>query len=69
VSTAKFCISLPDSLAKFVESYRKKCGLKSRSQVIEEAVALLRSQELEAAYCEASMSYDEAWETTTEDGL
>ena len=69
MSVAKLSVSLPDSLAGFVENYRKKRGLKSRSQVFEEAVKLLRSRELEAAYREASAEYDKAWETTVSDGL
>ena len=69
MAVAKLSVSLPDSLAGFVENYRKKRGLKSRSQVFEEAVRLLRSQELETAYREANAEFDDAWETTTSDGL
>lgn len=69
MSVAKLSVSLPDSLAGFVENYRKKRGLKSRSQVFEEAIKLLRSRELEAAYREASAEYDKAWETAVSDGL
>jgi antitoxin ParD1/3/4 len=69
MSVAKLSVSLPDSLAGFVESYRKRRGLKSRSQVFEEAVKLLRSRELEAAYREASTDRDRAWEKTVSDGL
>lgn len=68
MSAAKVSISLPDSLAGFVESYRKKRRL-NRSQVFEEAVRLLLSRELEAAYREAASESDEAWENTTADGL
>ena len=69
MSVAKLSVSLPDSLAGFVENYRKKRGLKSRSQVFEEAVKLLRSRELESAYREANSEFDEAWENTISDGL
>jgi metal-responsive CopG/Arc/MetJ family transcriptional regulator len=68
MSVAKLSVSLPDSLAGFVENYRKKRGL-NRSQVFEEAVKLLRSRELEAAYREADIGSDKAWETTASDGL
>ncbi len=68
MSVAKLSVSLPDSLAGFVENYRKKRGL-NRSQVFEEAVKLLRSRELEAAYREADVGPDKAWETTASDGL
>jgi antitoxin ParD1/3/4 len=69
VSAAKLSVSLPDSLARFVESYRKRCGLKSRSQVFEEALKLLRSRELETAYREANSEADKVWETAISDGL
>ncbi len=66
--SAKVSISLRDSLAGFVEDYRKKRGL-NRSQVFEEAVKLLRSRELEAAYREANGETDKEWENTVTDGL
>jgi metal-responsive CopG/Arc/MetJ family transcriptional regulator len=69
MSVAKLSVSLPDSLAGFVENYQKKRGLKSRSQVFEEAIKLLRSRELEAAYREAGAEYDKAWEAAASDGL
>jgi antitoxin MazE9 len=65
---AKFSVSLPDALAGFVERYRKKRGL-NRSKVIEEAVKLLRSRELESAYRQADAESAKAWETTASDGL
>jgi antitoxin ParD1/3/4 len=68
MSVAKLSVSLPDSLAGFVENYRKKRGL-NRSQVFEEAVKLLRSRELEAAYREANAEADKEWENTIGDGL
>lgn len=66
---AKLSVSLSASLAGFVESYRKRRGLKSRSQVFEEAVKLLRSRELEAAYREADSDIDQAWDAAIADGL
>ncbi len=68
MSASKLSVSLPESLAGFVERYRKKRGL-NRSQVFEEAVKLLRSRELEAAYREADAEADKAWDTTASDGL
>lgn len=65
---AKLSVSIPDELAGFVEKYRKKRGL-NRSQVFEEAVKLLRSRELEAAYRDANAESDKEWESTTADGL
>ncbi len=68
MSVAKLSVSLPDSLADFIEEYRRKRGLK-RSQVFEEGIKLLRDRELEAAYREASAETDDAWEATIADGL
>ncbi len=68
MSVAKLSVSLPDSLAGFVENYRKKRGL-NRAQVFEEAIKLLRSRELEAAYRGAAAGAEKAWETTASDGL
>lgn len=53
---------------QFVQTYkltRKKC----RSEVIEEAVKLLREQELEKAYREANQEIDESWDIVAADGL
>lgn len=67
--STKVSISLPASLLEFVESYRTAHQCKSRSQVIEQALELLRSQELEAAYREAAQEVDPAWDVTIADGL
>ena len=69
MSAAKLSVSLPDSLAGFVENYRKSRGLKSRSQVFEEAVKLLRSRELESAYRDANSAFDSDWDNVISDGL
>ena len=68
MGVAKLSVSLPESLAGFVENYREKRGL-NRSQVFEAAVKLLRTRELEAAYREADAQSDKAWENTVSDGL
>ncbi len=68
MSVARLSVSLPDELAGFVENYGKKRGL-NRSQVFEEAVKLLRSRELEAAYREADAEVDKEWESMVADGL
>ena len=60
---------LPDSLAGFVKDYRKEHGLKNRSQVLEEALKLLRSRELESAYRGADSKHDKAWDNAVSDGL
>jgi antitoxin ParD1/3/4 len=68
MNAAKLSISIPRSLAGFIEKYRKKRGL-NRSQVFEEAVKLLRSRELETAYREAGSESDNGWDSTISDGL
>ncbi len=44
-------------------------GLKSRSQVLKEAIKLLGRRELEASYREANSEFDEAWDAAISDGL
>lgn len=65
----KLSISLPLSLVQFVENYKVAKGCKSRSQVIEEALELLRFRELEDAYRKASKEVDSDWDVTLADGL
>jgi metal-responsive CopG/Arc/MetJ family transcriptional regulator len=65
----KLSISLPASLVQFIEGYKVVHDCKSRSQVIEKALQLLRTQELESAYREASAEVDNDWEITITDGL
>jgi len=65
----KLSISIPSASLDFVEKYRRVHALKSRSHVIETAINVLREQELEAAYRDASREYDPAWDVTNSDGL
>lgn len=67
--TEKLSISLPAPLVRFVEQYRSTHRCRTRSQVFEEALELLRTRELERAYREAEQERDAAWEATTADGL
>ena len=69
MQVAKLSISIPQPLLRFVEDYRHSHAFKSRSQVIEKALELLREKELEAAYALASEEADPAWEATLADGL
>ena len=70
MQAAKVSVSLPASLLAFVENYKVSHQCKSRSQVIEQALELLRSQELEAAYREAAQEkVDPAWDVAIADGL
>ncbi|MGH8653897.1 MAG: ribbon-helix-helix domain-containing protein [Gammaproteobacteria bacterium] len=67
--TEKLSISLPAPLVRFVEQYRSTHRCRTRSQVFEEALELLRTRELEQAYREAEQERDAAWEVTAADGL
>lgn len=69
MNVEKLSISLPPSLVEFIENYKLSKGCKSRSQVIEEALELLRNRELEEAYRLASAEVDSAWDVTVADGL
>ena len=66
---AKLSISLPESMVQFIEDYKANHHYASRSEVIEEALKLLRYQELEEAYRSASQETDSAWDIAIADGL
>ena len=65
----KLSISVPATLAHFVERYRDEHGIKTKSAVIERALELLREHELERAYAAAAGDSDPAWDATLADGL
>lgn len=65
----KLSVSLPAGLVGFIEQYRTAHALKSRSQVITEALELLRQQDMEAAYREASKETDTDFDIALADGL
>lgn len=69
MQSEKLSISLPASLARFVEHYKVSNACRSRSQVIEEALKLLQEKALEKAYREAEQESDAEWEVTVGDGL
>jgi metal-responsive CopG/Arc/MetJ family transcriptional regulator len=69
MQSEKISISLPSSLLQFIENYKLTKGCKSRSEVIELAIELLRYQELERAYQEAAMEINSEWDVTVGDGL
>lgn len=69
MSAEKLSISLSQSLVQFVEQYKLEHDCKSRSQVIETALQLLQTQELEKAYAEAAKEVDLDWDLTIADGL
>ncbi|MDZ7802339.1 MAG: antitoxin [Trueperaceae bacterium] len=69
MSQEKISVSVPSSLARFLEEYRDAHELRTKSSVVERALKVLRERELEQAYADASRDVDSAWEPTTADGL
>ena len=69
MESQQLSISLTPEMVAFIEHYQQITGCQSHSQVIAEALSLLKTQELEKAYQEASAEVDEAWENTAGDGL
>ena len=69
MQSQKISISLPLEMVVFLDHYQNTTGCRSRSQVISEALQLLRLRELEEAYREASLEIDSTWENTAGDGL
>ena len=72
--SARFSISISQEIAQFIESYQQENDVKSRSEVIERALKLLREKELQQAYYEAGQEWltseDAAlWESASADGL
>lgn len=65
----KLSISLPQQQCEFIESYLIDHHLKSRSEVIKEALYLLQQKQLETYYSEANQDIDLAYENTSSDGL
>jgi metal-responsive CopG/Arc/MetJ family transcriptional regulator len=69
MQSQKISISLPLEMVVFLDHYQNTTGCRSRSQVISEALQLLRLRALEEAYREASLENDSTWESTAGDGL
>jgi antitoxin ParD1/3/4 len=65
----KLSISLPKQQCEFIESYLVAHHLKSRSEVIKEALYLLQQKALEACYSEANQEIDPAFDITASDGI
>ena len=68
----KLSISIPQSLAFFVEEYKKAHRCYSRSQVVEHALRLLKEKELEQAYqtsAEEGLNVSREFDSTLSDGL
>ena len=69
MSQQKLSVSVSEPIAQFLESYKGEYRLKTKSEVVERALELLRERELEKAYAEAASEVDPAWDVTLKDGL
>jgi antitoxin ParD1/3/4 len=65
----KLSISLPQQQCEFIETYLIDHHLKSRSEVIREALYLLQQKQLETYYSEANQEIDLTYENTSLDGI
>jgi antitoxin ParD1/3/4 len=64
----KVSVSIERPLYRFIDDYQSKSH-KSRSEIINEAVKLLREHQLEVCYKEANSEIDNAFDITVGDGL
>ena len=69
MSQQKLSVSVHETLVRFVESYRGEHDLRTKSEVVERALELLRERELEEAYAAAGQEVDPIWDVTIADGL
>ncbi|WP_295608179.1 CopG family transcriptional regulator [uncultured Lamprocystis sp.] len=67
--TEKLSISLTPEAIGVIDAYRSAHAIKSRSQVIEQALRRLREDDLESAYREAAATDAAEWDATAGDGL
>ncbi|GAA2097523.1 ribbon-helix-helix protein, CopG family [Actinomadura alba] len=70
----KVGVSIPDEDVAFIDDYAARTGAKSRSAVLHQAVALLRSVDLEDAYAAAWQEWEHGedsapWDATSADGI
>lgn len=72
MTIAKLSVSIDQQLLSFLEGYQQQHQLKTKSEVISEALRLLRERELESQYTAAMQEWQEdapAWEVVTGDGV
>jgi hypothetical protein len=55
--------------AALLQHYQQQNALKTNSQVVEQALYLLREQSLELEYQQSSFENDPAWDVSVADGL
>ncbi len=69
MNAEKLSISLPPTLVHFVKEYQSTHHYNSKSEVIQDAIKLLRLKELEEEYLAAGKEIDPAFDITDMDGL
>lgn len=69
MAAIKLSISLPETQVSFIDQYQSEHDFKSRSEVIREALCMLRINQLEQAYRDASAEIDADFDITTADGI
>lgn len=67
MTAAKLSISLDAPLRDFVTHYQETHGLKTRSEVVAQALALLRDRELELQYAAALKEWTDSGDATAWD--
>lgn len=72
MTIAKLSVSIDSQLLSFLEGYQEAHQVKSKSEVISEALRLLRERELQSQYAAAMQEWKqeaEVWEVVAGDGL
>lgn len=74
MTAEKLSISLDPPLLEFLTQYQRVHQVRSKSEVLSRALALLREQELEQQYAEAMAQWQSSgeadlWDTVVGDGL
>ncbi len=74
MANVKLSVSVDQDFLPFIERYQQDHTVRTKSEVIERALKLLRKAELEAAYRAAGREWREhpdaaLWENTVADGL
>lgn len=74
MTVGKVSVSLNQPLIDFLTNYQETHQLRSKSEVVAQALTLLRERELEGQYAAALTEWEESgeaalWEVTVADGL
>lgn len=74
MTIAKMSVSVDEELVRFVERYQTAHEVRTKSEVVERALQLLRDEELIQQYMEAFKEWRESddvalWDATLADGL